>query len=240
MFAYAQTHAFRIEGVVTDPTGAVIPGTEVTLTSEGAAATFSATSDADGVYSFSGLSSGKYDLSMTKPGFIKYDRSIAVPDDGTRFDVTMKLDKGAVMGWQTPISLLHDHIAKLAGPDAVDCGHVGIRQSPQGATDCGLKAFSENRPFRLSYQLQGIDSDVAVGVVYTKAGEAFGADFDSMGWDVSGLPKDHVLSAENHIITYPCPKPVKFRKTRTGRLTCFPISKKKQTGNIMSPTFDPY
>ena len=172
-------------------------------------------------------------------GFIGYKRPTRVPGGGTRFEAALKIDPLAVAS-DSPIRVLHDHITKLAGSDAVNCGHVGIRQSPQTATDCGLKAFSEHTPFHLSYQLQGIDSDVAVGVVYTKAGDAFGADFDSMGWDISDLPKNHVPSAGNHIITYPCPKPVAFRRTKSGRLTCFTISTKQQAGNIMSPTFDPY
>ncbi len=137
------------------------------------------------------------------------------------------------------VSILDEYIRTLAGKDATDCGRVSVRGDVKPATDCAMAAFRNRKAFFVRYSLQGIDSEVAVGVALTASGKAFGADFDSMGWNTDGLPKDYVLSAGNHIVTYPCPKPVLFRVTPSGRLSCFP-PKKKSTGNIMSPTFEPY
>jgi hypothetical protein len=63
-------------------------------------------------------------------------------------------------------------------------------QSPEGswgesihdvaavATKCALKAFGEKQPFRVRYDLRGIDSDVSAGLVYTPEGKLYGLTFD--------------------------------------------------------------
>lgn len=58
-----------IQGTVTDPTGAVIPGATLTLTDVGTNKVLTATSNADGVYNFSALPPDRFTLTGTAQGF---------------------------------------------------------------------------------------------------------------------------------------------------------------------------
>jgi len=62
-----------IQGVVTDPTGAVIPGATLTLTDNGTGAKQVRTSDSSGVYNFNALPPDSFNLVVTKDGFQEKD-----------------------------------------------------------------------------------------------------------------------------------------------------------------------
>lgn len=62
----------RLSGTITDPMGAVIPGTKVTIISVDAGKTMSTTSNDEGVYVFDGLEPGDYQAEFEgPPGFAK-------------------------------------------------------------------------------------------------------------------------------------------------------------------------
>jgi len=61
--------AASITGRVSDPSGAAIPGAQVTLKNTGTSATQNANTDGQGRYTFADLGIGTYDLSATKTGF---------------------------------------------------------------------------------------------------------------------------------------------------------------------------
>ena len=65
--AHAQFRA-SIQGTVTDPTGALIPNAQVTLTDNGTNATQTATSNSDGVYNFAQLPPDKFTITATATG----------------------------------------------------------------------------------------------------------------------------------------------------------------------------
>jgi hypothetical protein len=69
-FVQAQYRA-SIRGVVTDPTGAVIPGATVTLTDKETNRTLTAISDDSGIYNFSGLPPSHYTVTVERTGFKK-------------------------------------------------------------------------------------------------------------------------------------------------------------------------
>src|SRR3982750_1582981 len=58
----------QLRGLVTDELGAAIVGASVTLTDAGASQK-KTTTNAEGVYSFAGLTPGKYSLEVAAPGF---------------------------------------------------------------------------------------------------------------------------------------------------------------------------
>jgi hypothetical protein len=58
-----------VQGVVKDPTGAVIPGATVTLTNKATNTTSSTTTDATGHYSFPAVMPGNYSVRITATGF---------------------------------------------------------------------------------------------------------------------------------------------------------------------------
>lgn len=58
-----------ITGIVTDTSGAVIPGASVTVREQNTGAIYSATTDAGGAYSFPSLLPGTHTIKVTHPGF---------------------------------------------------------------------------------------------------------------------------------------------------------------------------
>jgi hypothetical protein len=64
-----------LRGTITDPTGAVIPGTAVTLVNPSTGATRTATSGPDGVYEFPQILPGTYRLTAEKSGFAQFQKA---------------------------------------------------------------------------------------------------------------------------------------------------------------------
>lgn len=95
--AFAQVRTVgQIVGVVEDPTGAVVPGAEITLVDEAIGLARTTTSGSDGRFVFVDLPNGTFKLSVTMQGF----RTAVYPglkvDVGRITDVTVKLELGAV------------------------------------------------------------------------------------------------------------------------------------------------
>ncbi len=65
---FAQLNA-SLQGVISDPTGGVIPGAQVTLKNNGTNATQSATANDQGFYRFNQLPAGTYTLTVSAPSF---------------------------------------------------------------------------------------------------------------------------------------------------------------------------
>lgn len=76
----AQLYSGTITGVVSDPTGAVIPGAKVTLTDITKGYAFSATSDAVGRYILRNIPPSTYTLAVSAAGFKSYTRTGIVLD----------------------------------------------------------------------------------------------------------------------------------------------------------------
>lgn len=88
--AQAQYRA-SIQGVVTDPTGAVIPGAKLTLTDTGTNETQVRTSDANGIYNFNALPPDTFTLVVEKEGFQKkeLDALQLIPEQPNAINVVM-------------------------------------------------------------------------------------------------------------------------------------------------------
>src|SRR5271169_6957493 len=89
---FAQDTA-SITGTVTDPTGAAIPGAQVTLTSVEHGINRSATSNSTGDYLFAALPIGSYNLTVAASGFKRFQAKgvilrVALKD---RVDVAMQV-----------------------------------------------------------------------------------------------------------------------------------------------------
>ena len=85
--------AAAIHGHVTDPSGALIPGAEVSITKAMGAETHTTTADASGVYQVQGLAPGGYTVSVSSPGFASFQSQTITLAAGQlkRVDVTMAI-----------------------------------------------------------------------------------------------------------------------------------------------------
>ena len=74
----AQQTDSRLVGIVTDASGAVLPGVSVTSTAKATGATRSAVTDAEGRYTIINLAPGEYQVAMELSGFAKSQRDVVL------------------------------------------------------------------------------------------------------------------------------------------------------------------
>src|SRR6267142_1812 len=122
---------------------------------------------------------------------------------------------------------------ELATMGSVNCGRVGIWGDPKKATDCALAANSAGVPFRIRYDIQGIDSSVAGGFARTPDGQLFALSFDGDPWGGGGTS-----ITRQRVTVNECPKPYHFYVNPMGRLNCFQ-AQLSPPSNLMSPNFEP-
>ena len=93
---WAQSMTGSISGVVTDPSGAVVPGVTVTATAISTNVKHTTITDAKGFYSLPALSVDKYDVTASHPGFRDFaERGVTIDaNSAVRVDITMQV--GAV------------------------------------------------------------------------------------------------------------------------------------------------
>jgi outer membrane receptor protein involved in Fe transport len=89
----AQATSGAVAGTITDPTGAVVPNANVTITDADRGTSFSLTSNASGWYVRNQLPNGRYNLHVAAPGFKAVDQKniIVNVDRETRTDITLPL-----------------------------------------------------------------------------------------------------------------------------------------------------
>ena len=121
----------------------------------------------------------------------------------------------------------------LAGLFSTNCGRVRVREDATKATQCVLKANSEGRQFRVVYDIQGIDSTVAGGIVRKSDGKLLALQFD-------GCPIGCGFSIlQQRVSVTSCPQPNRLYVNPEGCLNCFQ-PKLSYPHNIMSPNFESY
>ena len=94
----AQSMNASVNGTVLDPSGAVVPGAELTLTSMATGVASRTVSDPEGRYSFPNLQSGTYELKAAAQGFQEYVRKgLAVAlNAAVRVDISLVLGAGSL------------------------------------------------------------------------------------------------------------------------------------------------
>jgi hypothetical protein len=94
VIGFAQANS-TVTGIVTDQTGAVVSGAQITLTDPATGETHKSVSGGTGLYDISGLNPANYNLKVTAKGFESYAQTgIGVTVSGT-FRVDVKLTVGA-------------------------------------------------------------------------------------------------------------------------------------------------
>ncbi len=120
----------KIEGTLTDSTGAVLPGATVTLTETTRNQVQTATTDSNGIYSFSNLAPGTYTVVADLTGFVKTSSEPVTLGSATTTRVDLTLSVGASESVQvvkeTP--LLHtDQIAIGVAVDKTTIDHLAAK-----------------------------------------------------------------------------------------------------------------
>ncbi len=175
--AGAQTAAGRIQGTVTDPTGAVIPSSTVTVTNS-TGVSQSTTSSGTGAYEFQGLAPGRYSVSAAAEGFASYtvenllivgdktiiqniemqlpveQQQVTVSDQGLSVDTSPENNAGAIVIKGKDLDALSDdpdelqsELTALAGPAA---GPNGGQIYIDGFTGGQLPPKSSIREIRIN------------------------------------------------------------------------------------------
>lgn len=120
------------------------------------------------------------------------------------------------------------------GRQSLDCGRVRRGADPAPATHCAMAAFTAGKSFHVRYDMQGIDSDVAIALASFGDGKVQTLLFDG---DPDGQGGTWIF--RQRVSRQPCPLPVRLSVTPQGRLKCFPTRRNAQQ-DVMSPTFERY
>ena len=93
---FAQSmNAGDIRGIVTDPSGAAVPGVAVSIVNKNTGVAKDLVTNSDGLYDTSSIVTGSYEITFSKAGFEKLVRSNITIDVGN-FTVNAQLSIGAV------------------------------------------------------------------------------------------------------------------------------------------------
>jgi len=134
--AHAQ-YRTSIQGVVTDPQGAVIPGATLTLTDQGTNAKVVRTSDETGVFNFNALPADQFTLLVERAGFQKkvlHDLQL-IPEQANALNV--KLEIGA----DTQTVSVNASLAAAMDTETAEIGHTISANEIQHMPSFGRDVF---------------------------------------------------------------------------------------------------
>ncbi|MGD0923222.1 MAG: carboxypeptidase-like regulatory domain-containing protein, partial [Terriglobia bacterium] len=126
----AQSFTSTISGTVTDPTGAVIPRAEMTLTLIATGTSARGTTGPSGLYSFPNLRPGIYELKAAAPGFRDFVQRGVEVGIGQSVRADVRLELGAAI--QTV------EVTASASPLKVDSAEVEAGVTPSTLKDLPL------------------------------------------------------------------------------------------------------
>jgi hypothetical protein len=144
-------------------------------------------------------------------------------NDTANAEVTIAAMREAIRGPKSdPFLVLTNRLKQLAGEAARDCGSVRSYARPETATACALSTHADRKPFYVSYEEWGIDSNAAMAFASDADGNVYKVEYDSAAvWLTSDRRKNLQLTDGNHVAIERCSKPVKLRKSANGRIACF-------------------
>ncbi|MCX6632041.1 MAG: TonB-dependent receptor [Candidatus Solibacter sp.] len=93
--AFSQVNTSRLDGTVTDPTGASVPGAEVTVSNVATGQTIKTTTGDRGDWALTSMAAAQYKVVVSKPGFKSGLAGSVVVSAGVPATVNIKLEIGA-------------------------------------------------------------------------------------------------------------------------------------------------
>jgi hypothetical protein len=135
--SWAQSDLGSLTGTVKDPRGAVIPGAEIRVTETNTQLKWTAKSSSDGVYEFSALKPGVYDLAISVPGFKSTVRKGITVSVASTASLDLTLQVGATSETVT--------VEADASPIETDTSDVGFGLKSEEILDLPLNIAGQVR-----------------------------------------------------------------------------------------------
>jgi hypothetical protein len=175
-----------VAGIVTDDTGAPIPGAALSLSQEGALTSVNGATDADGRFVFSRVPAGSFQLVVSSPGFAERTASGIVPA-GERLNlaaIRLTVANAAISIDVTPASVIADRQVKEAEQQRA----LGFLPNYLVAYGDSSAPLSPGQKFELSRKAVFDPADFAVSGLVAGIQHARD-DFTEFGGGVSGYGK---------------------------------------------------
>ncbi|HYL94702.1 MAG TPA: carboxypeptidase-like regulatory domain-containing protein, partial [Terriglobales bacterium] len=166
--AWAQTSVTSVRGAVTDPSGAVLPGAQVSLDNPASGFHESATSDSKGLYVFPQIPPGKYMLSVKASGFAAQNKQ-----------AELLVNQPATINFALSVQGSEQTVDVSAEAETLNTTDATIGNAVGNSTIQALPIEGRNVPDLLSLQ---------PGVVYL--GRQINQDQDSRSGAVAGARSD--------------------------------------------------
>jgi hypothetical protein len=172
--AYGQTFRGAINGTVTDPTGAAVPGASVTATDTATNIVHSTTATSGGEFEFQDLPLGNYSVAVTASGFQKTTVTNVAVSAGTVFTVPVQLMVGqqatsvevsaAAVAIDTTTSIESDTIPTTALQDIPLNGRdftqlIAVKPGYGGYSVGGFGSLNGTRANQMNWQIDGTDNN---------------------------------------------------------------------------------
>jgi hypothetical protein len=172
--AHSQTFRGAINGTVTDPTGAAVPGATVTATEEATSAAHNSISTSDGEFSFQDIPPGAYKVTVTAAGFQALTISSVTVTAGNIYTVPVKLTVGqqttavevaaAALEVDVTTAMQSDTIPSTALQDIPLNGRdfsqlIAIAPGYGGYSVGGFGSLNGTRANQMNWQIDGTDNN---------------------------------------------------------------------------------
>lgn len=184
--AFAQEATGSIQGQVKDPTGAVIPGAKVSISSPSLVRTLNANADSNGNYVFATAPVGTYTVTATKDGFKTVKTENVVVLLGKTATVDMELPAGQVSESVTVTAGSGETIDLTSSKTATNITERFIENTPKGRTFNSILTAAP-----------GVIFDVRAG---SAAGGATGTSGNNPGGGVGGYSVNGASGSENAFV----------------------------------------
>jgi len=147
--ASAQTSRGTVSGVVSDPTGAVIPGATITLTSEGTGLSRDTITNDEGAYRFDAVDLGTYTAVITATGFGSLTKTNVIVNANQTSAIDAQLAPG---GQNISVDVTAESGAALQTEAPVRGGNISTRQITE-------LPFAGRNPVALALTLPGVSTN---------------------------------------------------------------------------------
>lgn len=170
-----------VQGVVSDPSGAVVPNAAVTATNRATGVQTTRVSSSAGYYSLSPLPAGEYDVSIAASGFQKLVQQRVVVDALSVVGLNMTLQLGAAT----------QQVTVSAAPPQLDTSDASMGQTVRNdvytALPLAMAGNAPRDPTAFTRYMPGVTATVG-----NTAGNVYGAQANSQDVYVEGMPVTNV------------------------------------------------